>query len=186
MSLWIHQFNDLLELPADAVKEWLTSVWTGDEQAPEQFNWLGLADSIAFNATSSTKQGLDSADLDWACIAILIYQYLAKQSNIAGRDSYLNSALNLRVFMINRFGSIPGDPVLDLEQVLQWFLDGLPLTLEDTMRKSAHWQNLDHSEILELRRIKNRLSILEHLSKDSRLKLEQDIEVWLSIRERLP
>jgi hypothetical protein len=182
----IRQFNDLLALPANAIEEWQTSVEAGDEQVPEEFNWLGLAEVAAFNASSITKQGLGSGGLIWARIAISTYQHLARQSHITSQDTYLNSAMNLRVFMINQLGSISGDSVLDMEQVLQWFLDGLTLTFEDVARKVGNWSNLDHDEVLKLRRIKNRITILEHLSKERHVSFDQNIKAWLSLRESLP
>src|SRR5579859_5378420 len=180
-----YQLSDALQLGPSELREWLTDVWNGPRD-PKEFNWLGLAEATALSATSAVRKGDSESGLAWARLAVLIYQHLIDRAGAASQESLTNSMMMLRVFMINKLGSIAGDPILDAHQVVRWFFDSLPLTTEQVVTKSKSWNQLDLKEILELRRIKSRICIIAHLSPDIRSEFEKELEAWLAVQKNLP
>src|SRR5258707_2812643 len=102
-----YQLNDVLHLSPAHLQEWLTDVWNGQEEAPD-FNWLGLAQATASKATSAVREDDTESGLAWARLAVLIYQHLIDRAGTASRESLVNSMMTLRVFMIDKFGSVAG------------------------------------------------------------------------------
>ena len=94
--------NQLLKQDPSQVEAWMQRVRSGQEKAPEGFNWLGLAEGAAFNARTET-------DLTWAKVAISIYEDLANHSKGSDGHSFMLSALNLRAYLIVKLGAVPGD-----------------------------------------------------------------------------
>src|SRR5258706_2969898 len=64
--------NWLLEQDPSLVLQWLYEVWEGARQAPEGFNWLGLAEISAGLANHKNNTLPSLPDLDWARVAVLV------------------------------------------------------------------------------------------------------------------
>jgi len=94
--------------------------------------------------------------------------------------------MNLRVAMIRKFGVVPGDPILDADQVVQWFLHGQRMSLEEADQKAASWQQLPTKDIRELRAIKNRISVIKTLIESGQVKPDQRLNDWLVLWNKLP
>ncbi len=171
--------NSLRHEPPTYIEEWLKRVWSGQESVPESFNWLGLAESAATYARSQK-------DVEWAKVAILVYEWLANGNRLASLNRYINSAMMLRASMIDKKGAVPGDFVLDMNQIVHWFYESLPFSYEEAERKASVWRTLDIQEIQALRGIKNRMRILVELVKSGRLQPDQELSSWLSLRDKLP
>src|SRR6266508_2738332 len=88
--------NNLLQQGAPQVQAWLDAVLKGQQKAPENFNWLGLAESAAAYA----RYGKYSTPLEWARIANAIYGYLIDKAGPSGQQSLMVSQMMLRVFLI--------------------------------------------------------------------------------------
>ena len=180
-----YQLSDVLQLEPAELQQWLTDVWSKHQEPPE-FNWLGLAEATASNATSAVNEGEEASGLAWARLAVLIYQRLIDRADAISQESLINSLMMLRVFMINKFDSIVDDPILDAHQVVRWFYDSLPMTLEQAVTKSASWKQMDRKEILELRRIKSRLAIIAQLPPAIQSEFGQGLKDWFAVRKNLP
>lgn len=179
----VSQLNKLLQQDASQVLTWLKDIWTGKQPTPENFNWLGLAKSAALHA-SYEKRKEDS--LQWAEVAISIYEYLMKDADLAGRNSFVYSLMNLRAHMIIRYGAVSQDRVLDLKQVIELFFYDINMSYIEAATKAVVWKSLSIESIRELRRIKNRLSALKSLSDAGKLSLNQELKSWLDLRDKLP
>ena len=176
----------LVHGPVLEVERWLEAVRSGQNTVPEGFNWLGLAEQAGFNARTGRLNLTVSPDLDWARIATSVYDRLAWESDPADRESLVHSSMTLRAYMIPRLGSVAGDAVLDSEMVRQWFIESTRLTPEEAADRSERWRELEIDGIRELRRIKNRLSVVKLLIDGGYFTDDILLNEWLSIAETLP
>ncbi len=175
-------WSPLLAGGPSAVKRWLAKVEPGHQDPSQTVNWLGLAETAASLARSEL-------DLDWAEIAIYIYDQLARKVDSASRrESLMYSQMNLRAFLITRLGPRTGHPVLDPRPVVDWFSQALNMSVEEAKQEASHWVDLDIGRIRELRRIKNRLAPIKLLDDAKLLPAESRaaLSPWLAMREMLP
>lgn len=135
-------------------------------------------------ATQARAQG----DLAWAQVAIMIYEWLAAGGGLPPTDGYIDSAMTLRAYMIGKKGPVPGDPVLDMDYIVHWFFENLPISYEEAEHKTAfrRWKTSNIQEIKALRGIKNRLRIIASLVNSGWLQPDQELSAWLSLRDQLP
>lgn len=111
-------------------------------------------------------------------------------------ESDMHSSMKLRAYMILRLGSVPGNPVLDMERIICWFFDLLNMSLEEATRKAASWQEglktgnpfkeLTWDDVRALRYIKSRLSVIKELSKSNEFKPTEELSAWLALWKELP
>ncbi|MGX1776316.1 hypothetical protein ACWIGW_29690 [Nocardia brasiliensis] len=147
--------DHLLSLPPTEIETWLRT-----SGAPPDFNWLGLAEVTAHEAMRADA----TSGISWARVAICIRERIAATAQDDSlRQSQIISAMNLRAAMINRHGPLPGDPLLDCQQIYRWFLNRHPDQIEQVTTDAAHWRELPIARIRELRRIKNELNVLRNL-----------------------
>jgi hypothetical protein len=165
---------------------WVNTIVEGRQEVPEYFNWLGLAQLSANQARSRDDAVSSIPDLDWAKVAIVVYDYLINKADPARRDSLEHSVMMLRAYLIVKLGVVPHDPVLDIEHIVQWFFQNLRLSLAEAARRSASWKELKREEILELRQIKNRLAVIRSLAEHNLLSHHPELQPWLALREKLP
>ena len=171
--------KSLLQQSPTYIEEWLKYVWAGEQVIPEPFNWLGLAEA------AGTKANLYRS-VEWAKVAILVYEWLAHATPTPLINSYIESAMRLRASMIDEKGAIPDDFVLGIDQIIRWFYESLPFSYEVAEQKAAVWKTLDIQEIKALRGIKNRLGVISALVKSGRLQSDRELDAWLSLRNKLP
>lgn len=186
--------NQLLKEPASNVRSWFEAVQVKQQRAPQDFNWLGLAQAAGTNAYYDQHQTAEQ--LVWAEIAILVYEMLAKVG-FPDNEPFLQSAMVLRAAMIRKFSAVVGHPVLDVNAITQWFFTHLNYTYEEAKEKAAywnesiHWQDEDNvsshiHEIRQLRRIKVRLSVLASLPESEKCRISEELKQWLSLSNNLP
>ncbi|MGD2182432.1 hypothetical protein [Lusitaniella coriacea] len=195
--------SSLLKQDAEQVQFWLKQVLMGQQQVPENFNWHGLAEVAASEATNLSRLSSNKRlSLIWAGIAISIYESLIKEENKdEAKESFLHSLMNLKSCMIVRFGSANKDLILDPTPIIDWFFDSLNISYEEAIEKSSNWKEIFRSlnseetdfqikkrkqEILELRLIKNRLKIIKSLVDSNQFSPNEQLKSWLSIRKKLP
>jgi hypothetical protein len=177
------QITKLLQLDASELLAWQKDAWTGKLPIPEEFNWLGMAEVAAFNANSKINR---EKSLQWAKVAISTYEYLIKNADLAGKNSFVCSLMNLRACMIIRHGTVPQDCVLDIKHVIDLFFFNTHMSYTEAATKATAWKDLSMRDIQELRRIKNRLSALKLLSDTGKIIPNQELKNWLHLREQLP
>lgn len=178
--------NELLQQDANDVLVWLKQVWSGQLRSPTNFNWHGLAEAAAFDARSYNGDGSLIINKTWAEVATSIYDYLAEQAGEPAGESFLISSMLLRAGMIAELGFIPGDPVLDIDRVINWFSHSLRISLDEARKKAANWKNCNIEEIRELRRIKNRLKVISLLVESGKCVPNGELSSWLSLGSKLP
>jgi hypothetical protein len=126
--------------------------------------WVGLAIVL-----SQQSMEIEKWDLERLEVAIDIHYYL-------GNDSSLNSAMLLRVSAINKFGSFSTSEAEDIQEINNYFFGRLNLSLAEAEHKVNLFQeglsngdiykHLSNDELLELRKIKGSLNIIQELSED--------------------
>jgi hypothetical protein len=145
---------------------------------------LGFGDSAE---GAGTKANLN-ADLEWAEVAIRIYEWLASRANDEDiRHSDLSSAMSLRVSMINKkHQTIPDHIVLDSQRIVNWFYSKLNMRYDEVVHKVENWRVLPLDQIRTLKRIKNRLSILKSLIAKGYIQSDGSLRAWLELYPGLP
>lgn len=197
--------NDLLQQDATQVQAWLNSVWAGQQQVPEGFHWHGLAEGAAFRARGESNLTFHLPNIEWAKVSTSVYDFLAEnQHNPNSRDSFKLSSMMLRAFMIKKNGVVAGDPILDADQIINWFLTKLDVSYDEALIKATAWReffqrgfkdssgnkkelhDIEVKEILKLRLIKNRLAVIEALAESDQFQPNEELSAWLSLRDKLP
>jgi hypothetical protein len=168
------------------VLAWLKQVWSGQLQSPENFNWHGFAEAAAFDARSNLDNSSLVSSLSWAEVATSVYEHLGNSASESAAELYRNSSMLLRTAMIAKLGSVPGNPVLDIDQVVNWFFNELKISPDEANKKATNWRNCNIQEIRELRKIKNRLNIISVLIESDKLTPNQKLSTWLSLKSKLP
>lgn len=175
--------DTLLEQDPTSVYHWIRQVQTGRRSAPEDFHWLGLAEAATTQASfEHDREG--QQDLMWALVALAAYQILMGPTS--QNVSLELSMMHLRAFFIRRYRSLPGNVLLDIDQIVNWFWARLPCSFVEAQQKVHELQTLPAYDLLELRRIKNRLAVLVPLVDDHKLQPDAQLQQWLELREDLP
>ncbi|MCC3405942.1 MAG: hypothetical protein JGK17_10195 [Microcoleus sp. PH2017_10_PVI_O_A] len=178
----------ILEQNPESALAWVKNTLSPQTTAPQDFNWLLLADI----SSAKARKGENNAglfDRAWAEVATAIYDRLAEaaeQKKPGSGESVRISSMMLRAGAIAKYGIVPNDSVLDVNLILQWFWDNIKDSREDVEQKAANWKTLPIEEIRELRQLKNRLKVITALSKSDKYVLDEEIKTWLALREKLP
>ncbi|MEH2154623.1 hypothetical protein [Nostoc sp.] len=193
----------LLQKDAEHIQTWLTMVWAEQQQVPEKFNWLGLAEvstSRAQELANKESNESHSESLAWAEIASSVYEFLA-ENNPSFSERYLDSLMTLRAYMILKFGAILENPVLDIYLIINWFFDNLHISYQEALIKAADWREAlaaknpeetqkkfdsELEDFRKLRFIKSRLRIIKYLSKSKHFLPNEELNTWISVWEKLP
>jgi hypothetical protein len=178
--------NELAQQSPEHIREWIEAVRPDRVAAPGDLNWRGLAYSAARNAAQAADRGNKDDALAWAGVAIAAYGYLAGVHPSVNASEDERSAMFVRADIIGRLGVVPGHPVLDPATIERWFVDRLPLPLEDATAMTKDWMKLPVDEIRKLRGIKNRLAVIQALNEDGVLTEREDLRRWMALRDRLP
>jgi hypothetical protein len=141
----------------------------------------------------------EQISLEWAGIALRAADLFANQGGGKYRESALLEAMRLRAWFISKMGSRPGHPILDKEIILRWFTAELKFSLDVAKDKAAKAREKFVTamkfptpenkqlavELLDLRRIKHRLTIVKTLAECGELPGDSPLNEWLKIRELL-
>jgi hypothetical protein len=186
----------LLEQASETVLQWLSEVWEGSRQVPAGFNWLGLAEI-------SPNLAIKKDDLGWARVAVLVNTYLIVEAKTHGHVffsaqvvppeqrervcfAFEERIMRLRVAFLLKQGFVPGDPVLDANQLGESFFDGLTFSPQEALKqfvggKQAHSQE----QVWKLDRIRRNLELLQPLAEQCLLPDHLDLLTWYSLRDQL-
>jgi hypothetical protein len=115
--------NHVVELAPSELNDWLDAILDSRSYAPKNFNWLGLAEILA-------RRALETGVLQWAHLAIKVYEYIARSAYKDERDSLLCSEMRVRVHFIKRFGLSKEDSLLDINTIASWFMENTDFSLE--------------------------------------------------------
>lgn len=177
---------------ASQADEKVHSVTTGVKDAHATY-WLYWPDRTMGNPPIGWPDEAASA-LEWAKISLSVYDLLESRATAGDRDSYAQSAMNLRASLIARFGVVPEHQVLDVDRVVYWFFESLRISVQEAHGRASTYRNqgmnIDNikelRKIRELRRIKNRLAVLRLLIDSGHLDPRAGLRAWLDIEEQLP
>ena len=179
--------NWVLKQDPSTVREWLHRVWEGQQEIPHDFDWQNLTATIDIVAKSGNGPHYYSRpDLEWAKIAILLYQHLIDKADTFTRISLEDKMMELKAQCICHLGTVTGDPILGSDQYTSWFFLKLHLSIEEAEERSSHVETLEYEELWRLANIKNRLSVIKTLSDRGIVKPDEKLGKWLSIQEKLP
>ncbi len=194
--------NEWLQQEPEFVAQWLREVENGGIEIQEDFNWHGLAQGSASLAQKFALERERQRSLQWAGVAIALYEQLIPKTPVLHRnsldcDSFAQSAMNLRVNMMRAWGACPEHLVLDPKIVTDWFFQQFSQSAEEIKREAEPWQRpgifqdrqyiANHLETLKhLRRLKNYLNVIEPLLGLNNWQPPEELEAWLSLKPLLP
>jgi hypothetical protein len=178
------QLQALLKNGPSWLDGWLRQVEEGTARPGGQMN--GISEGAAHLAK-------EQSSLEWADISIRAANLWA-QTDAGARENALHRSMLLRVWFIARMGASSGHPVLDKAIILDWFVRELEVSIEVAKERIGEWQapgsplkeRLPLDEVRELRRIKNRLGIVQLLAEAGELPSNSPACAWLEIRSQLP
>ncbi|MGH2509227.1 MAG: hypothetical protein ACRDHZ_17745 [Ktedonobacteraceae bacterium] len=206
----------LLAQHPENVNKWLQHVMDGSVSVPEDFNWLGLVNGATFRAELKCMPYAQQPTLTilWARVGVNVYEYLltvSRSSKYPDRRSLEVSLMWLRTFSIRKWGAVKDDPLLDIEQIIQWFFQDLPYSLQDLARLIEIWHAIREQpsvlrqlseekqitvlqwafraeDLTNMRLIKNKLQIIKSLLDANMLSSVQYEKVcnWTPLWENLP
>ena len=169
----------LNQQPADLLV-WVQRRLSGELPSEPMFNWHGLAEVAAMNASES------DASPAWAEVAVNVYSWLASRSNAPAAASFTFSEMLVRAGQISVHGACSGHSLRDPKALLAWFHHERRLSLAEASALAMNWEALPVSEIAKLRHIKNMLAplvvALNRLAPADR----EELQGWVELRPRLP
>jgi hypothetical protein len=174
---------ELLKEHPEYIKNWPQKVFSGEIGISKDFNWLGLAEvaaSIAGNSENNDRY----IDILWGHIAVSVYDYLS-QIAPQGRDSFENSAMNVRVKLILQYGN-DDLSILSINAIKEWFFGRLDFSIRQVKDIIKNQEILSMEVLRSLRKIKNRLSIVERLYDAGYLYDDKDMTDWINVKKFLP
>jgi hypothetical protein len=154
-------------------------------------------------------------NLEWAEVVVHAAEIGALEEDGKHRHAYLYRAMQLRTQFICQLGSQPEHPVLDSQNVVDWFLGELKFTPAEAKQMSVRWKDdaftrqfgeelrseksseAPHAkqsthlaetlnELLELRLLKFRLQVIRRLADCGELPQHEEITKWLQTARHLP
>lgn len=192
--------NWLLEQDSSVALQWLHEMLEGLRPIPDGFPWVGLAECAAFDTFHKTLHhsgSLSQPDLGWATVSVLAYRYAIhreKQSSrlahkpLTKKLSYLSlerTLMNIQARCILAYGSVEGDAVLDVNQLIACFLEDIPYSPEEIRQRFVgERQPPTSEEYRELLRIHMKLQILRLLQEKEMMPPYPDVLAWISVWEQ--
>jgi hypothetical protein len=185
--------NWLLRQDSAVTLQRLYEMLEGEYPVPEDFSWIGLAECAAYDAFHTTFRKLESPslpNLGWARVAALAYSYAIHADKSSGRPkrkkfTYLSlevALMRIQVRCILASGQVAGDPVLDINNPIQCFLENLPFSPEEASQKYAvGGKNLPSKERREFVRIRMKLAALRPLKENHMLSSNADLLAWFAV-----
>jgi hypothetical protein len=187
----------ILEQEAPKALQWLQNMFSDEHGVSRPFNWLGLAECATDKAWPRLSQG-GVPDRDWAYIAALSYQYLAEREKNNEHLShnpemkqnlyraYQLKLMRIRVRSILTFGLVVGDPLLDLEQLVESFFEGITLSPDAWLRTfETKSENCSFAEKMEVRWINQRMEIMQKLRERQLFPEQEDLVRWFSAWDQI-
>jgi hypothetical protein len=166
---------------------WLYRAWEGLEYVPPDFSWQSLA--AAADVLAKSGQGpnyYSQPDLEWAKVTIAICQHCISTAGPRERLLLEQRIMELRAYLIVRLDNVAGDPILDAQQIVEWFFRTIPLSPDEVERKAASVRELEDKELFLLGYIKSTLPFLQWLSDHKLLPPNPELDRWLALRMKLP
>ena len=168
---------------AATAQRWLANAEANPSSVPTDFNWHGFAEAAATNAHVAST--MNDAEV-WASISVRVYDRLA--SDEEGGSSFELSAMNLKAWMIRRYGASAESSVRDPKKLVEWFRTSVPMPLADAEREATQLRALaveQWSEQLDLLRtlrgLKNRINVFRPFDDPP-----DEIRPWLNLWSLLP
>lgn len=194
--------NEWLQHEPEFVEQWLQEIENGGIDLQDEFNWHGLAQGAVSLAQKFAVEDNRQRSLQWAGVAIALYERLihkmpVPQHNSLDNNSFVQSAMNLRVRMMRTWGTCPKHLVLDPSIVIDWFSRQISQSAEEIKREAEPWQRpgifqdrqyiANHLETLKhLRCLKNRLNVIEPLLGLNNWQPPEELKTWVSLKPLLP
>jgi hypothetical protein len=187
--------NELIKDSPENIKAWLNKIILDKPDFFYNFSWLGLASVLSQNTNHEIDKNNREMSLIWAELAIKAY---AVDSELANDKTHFYSnelsEMMLRARLINQFGEEKNHFLLDSKIIFRWFFERLNLSFEAAINESENFRRLTSNKQLELieleliskiRQIKNRLSVIDILRKNPKVKISAELEKWLEIKSLL-
>jgi hypothetical protein len=177
----------LIKQDVETVKAWIYEAWEGLQSVPGDFKWEYLAATLEVLARSGNGPNYYSKpDLEWGKLTVSIYHYLISKADPLTRMSLEERMMYLKAYLISYYGCIAGNAFLDVNRIVDWFFQNVRLSIDEVEKRLAHLKDLEMEELMFLRHLKVRLSIIQFLSDRNLIFPNEILRKWLAIQTKLP
>lgn len=186
--------NDVTKLKPDELKKWVQFNLSIESELSEDFNWLGLAEALAFDSRKKTNI---NEKIQLAELAISIYEWLDNHKNSDHSDSFVNSAISLRVYLLSNGYVGLSQPFFGEKELSKQICKEFSLSPSEALEICQNIKDkinsginnvltADVEKLKKLRRIKSKIYFVKNLPVDSKLLEEFKSQGWLDIYEKIP
>lgn len=200
---------NLLEKNACDLLEWIKLARDQRLDLPEDFSWYSLSSGIISRLKNRIRNGNLEGAATWMKVINEIYDIMTSGNPTNSEAEALQyEIMHIRAALIMRLGISKAHPILDENPLLAWFFHDLNVSLDTAIQKSDDWQNIKQEKKIQflrdkeqkidntdqcltiqdlktLRKIKNKLSILEPLYQHKLIE-NKELGDWISIMHKLP
>lgn len=175
--------NDILELPRQEILDSLKEVASGCDLQKDDFNWHGLAEVAGTKTHLATEKAIA---LEWAKISLFCYEFLIENAD-GPVESFTESAMLLRTSLICKYGHASKDDILDVSIIESWFDNNLKFSIAEIKSYLKVPFGKDDLPLMkELRKLKNKLNIIELLQKSNSTSSPEKYNGFLELKKQLP
>jgi hypothetical protein len=188
--------QELIHQTPDQIGKFVEETWPIDEPMPQSFPssnwWLGIA-QFASAKTFGLKVHPEpqEIDLNWARVAVEIYERLSKHSS---HHSLTYSMMLFKARLIS--SEIPelDRSLANVDEIVAWFHDNLLLTIDEAKSllplKMAQTKELASEEegrkyLLSLFNMRDRLEVLALLRERGHLQPDEELDNWINLVEQI-
>lgn len=146
--------------------------------------------ALAFVASSLAREHVS---VDWARVAVAAYKILSEV--VGDADPRLDDEVDemrVKACLISRLGDKPGHDILDASAIVVWFTSDAGLSPSSAAALAAQLKgrsNINEDDLATLRllrRLKNRLLVIELIKQVDAVRTSGAVQEWLGILQELP
>lgn len=186
----------LLKQESNIAFQCVQELLLGERNTSEYFDWQLVAECAASSAFPGQKNAL-GPNFDWAQVALLAYQHLIQEEKKSSRlldkpvlkknifTSYLLKLMQVQVKSILEFGTLAGDPLRDVHQLIHSFFEDIPFSPDNLQKALKEQRTYSFEKRMELHWLLQKLQTLQPLAKRHLLPPNEQLTRWFSVWDQI-
>lgn len=171
--------HSLIKREPIEIKRWLQNIVNTEIDYKEKFNDFNILLLRECVNDKYTKAEHKSEAIEWFDLEIFIYSIL-KEMRQKESFSYDSSMMSTRLFMITKFGEDGESDIFNVSLITDWIdIDSITIEKIKDLKEKFH-KTKDISFVLELHKIKVRLSMFKNLVANNLVPTNPNIDILYS------